>query len=109
MSSISMVGNSELELEHMIARVSFPAAGRLPDKPSGDRAPETPENPRRQGRGSSHPAQRKQGDRKDGQSGGGEQPASQPPGDEVQLYSPSQKSGVSCSKDQAQHNVDIRA
>jgi hypothetical protein len=109
MSSISIVGSTELELDSMIARVSLPAANRLPDRPSGDRAPETPDNPRKQGRGSSHLAQRKPGGRKDGEGGGSEQPPNRPPGDETQLYSPSRKAGVSFSKDPEQHNVDIRA
>ncbi len=48
MSPISSVGNADLEIDHMIARVALPATTRLPDRSSGDRAPQTPEKSRRQ-------------------------------------------------------------
>lgn len=109
MSSISVVGNSEFELEHMIARVALPATTRLPDRSSGDRAPQTPEKPRRQARSAANLPQRKSEAREDEHADEATQPPEPPPAEEVQLYSPTRKAGASYSKDQGQHNVDIRA
>jgi hypothetical protein len=109
MSSISVVGKSELDLEHMIARVALPATTRLPDRAPGDRTPQTPEKSRRQGKGVSAPPQRKPDDREPESSGEEAPPSETSSPDAIQLYSPSPKTGVACSQDQTQHNVDVRA
>jgi hypothetical protein len=107
MSSISVVGKSELD--HVIARVALPATTRLPDRAPGDRTPQTPQKSRRQGKGSAGLPQRKS-DEQEREAGAEEaQRLEAPPTDGMQLYSPSPKTGVACSQDQPQHNVDLRA
>jgi hypothetical protein len=109
MSSISLVGKSELDHEHMIARVALPATTRLPDRAPGDRTPQTPEKSRRQGRGASSLPHRKP-DEHEGEGSNEEALPFEPlPTEGIQLYSPSPKTGVACSQDQTQHNVDVRA
>ena len=107
MSSISVVGKSELD--HVIARVALPATTRLPDRAPGDRTPQTPEKSRRQGKGSNGLPQ-KRSDEQEHEASPEETPRLEAsPIEATQLYSPSQKTGVACSQDQTQHNVDLRA
>jgi len=107
MSIISAVGNTDLELDHRIARVTLPATTRLPDRSSGDRAPQTPEQSRRH-RAAPNLPHRKSNPNEDERFD--EEPSPrQSPAEEAQLYSPSQKADAAYPKDQTQHNVDIRA
>lgn len=108
MSPILAVGNADPELDHMIARVTLPAATRLPDRSSGDRAPQTPEKPRRQ-KSSAHLPHRKSEPHEDEHSNEELPAPERPAADDAQLYSPSHKAAASYSKDQVAHNVDIRA
>ena len=109
MSSISVVAKSELERDHMIARVALPATTRLPDRSPGDRTQQTPEKSRRQGKGSTGLAH-KRSDKQEPENTAGEiAQIESPPAEGIQLYSPSPKTGVACSQDQPQHNVDVRA
>ncbi len=107
MSPISAVGNTDLETDHMIARVTLPATTKVPERSSGDRSPQTPEKSRRQ-RGAPNLPQRKSDSGEEEQFDEEATPR-QPHPEETQLYSPSQKSRTSYTNDQPLHNVDIRA
>ncbi len=106
MSPISAVGNDDLD--HMIARVTLPTAARVPDRSSGDRAPETPEKPRRP-KSAAHLPHRKSEDRDYEHFDEEPPPPEPPPVEDVQLYSPSRNTTAPYTKDRAPHNVDFRA